>query len=141
MSGVYSLVVRLDAAVAISVGALGHRRLPAGGYAYIGSAQGAGGFTRLERHRSVAAGQLDTTHWHIDYLLSDPAASVAGDLRVPDVAAECRLAAAHNGMAIAGFGCSDCDCDSHLFHYPDVKRALNGARRARATFLQRETKR
>ena len=68
--GTYTLVVSLEATT-LTFGAAGERSLRAGPHAYIGSALG-GGFTRVERHRELVAGERDTRHWHIDYLLGAP---------------------------------------------------------------------
>jgi len=67
--GTYTLVLELDRADSIEVGALGEHRFPAGWYAYTGSAFGTGGFARVDRHYELAAGERSTRHWHIDYLL------------------------------------------------------------------------
>lgn len=54
MSGTYVFVTDVARAATIDVGALGDREFPAGAYAYVGSAFGPGGFTRVDRHRSKA---------------------------------------------------------------------------------------
>lgn len=66
LAGSYVLLVDLEEAASVRFGAAGSRRLRAGRYAYVGSARGAGGFARLERHRGVARGARDVRHWHID---------------------------------------------------------------------------
>jgi len=116
--GTYTLLVELAEPATIEVGALGEREFPAGAYAYTGSAFGPGGFARVERHRELAAGERDARHWHIDYLLGHPEASVAAVVRTADADVECavsRALADGDGITrVAGFGASDCDCDSHL---------------------------
>jgi endonuclease-3 len=114
--GTYTLVIERHSDGPIEVGALGHIDFPAGGYAYTGSALGPGGFSRVERHRAVASGENDARHWHVDYLLGDDTTSVetavttAGDIEC--VVAR-RLVDAVGGT-VPDFGCSDCDCPSHL---------------------------
>jgi len=112
--GTYTLLLERTAPATIAVGALGEQRFPAGWYAYTGSARGAGGFARVDRHYEVAAGERDTRHWHVDHLLGDPATAIRGDVRSPGVAVECEVARGLPDGPIAGFGASDCDCRSHL---------------------------
>lgn len=91
-AGTYVLLLSLARPSTLEVGALGTHRLPAGGYAYVGSAFGPGGLGRVDRHREVAAGERSVRHWHVDYLLGQSACSVVADRRLPDVDAECALA-------------------------------------------------
>lgn len=119
-AGTYTLVIELDRAATIEVGALGTERFSAGAYAYTGSAFGSGGFGRVDRHYELAGGERDVRHWHIDYLLGHDAVSVRGDVRTIDVDVECQVATALPGSPIAGFGASDCECSSHLAYDEDV---------------------
>ena len=54
MTGTYLLAVAVDDPATVEVGALGERAFDAGTYAYVGSAFGPGGFSRVDRHRSAA---------------------------------------------------------------------------------------
>lgn len=112
--GTYTLVVELERDATIEVGALGEVRFGAGWYAYVGSAQGPGGFSRIRRHREIATGDREVRHWHLDYLLGHQAASIERVFRTAGVDAECQVAGALEGERIPGFGCSDCGCESHL---------------------------
>jgi len=115
--GTYTLLVQLDRRVTLEVGALGEVTLEPGWYGYTGSALGTGGFSRLDRHREVASGERDVRHWHVDYLLGHEATTVRGDVRTAgDV--ECAVAR-QLPTAVPGFGCSDCDCTSHLTRADD----------------------
>ncbi len=115
--GTYTLLVDLAAATRVEFGAAGERDLPAGTYAYVGSALGTRGFARVERHRELARGERDVRHWHVDYLLGAPEATVVGDVRTPGDA-ECAVATAlrnhGRGRPVEGVGASDCDCSTHL---------------------------
>ncbi|PSQ39522.1 DUF123 domain-containing protein [Halobacteriales archaeon SW_12_71_31] len=115
--GTYTLVVDLEAPTTLTFGAADERSLPAGPYAYVGSALGGGGFARVERHRELAAGERDTRHWHVDYLLGAPESTLVGDRRLPGRDAECAVAAALRERTdpVPGLGASDCDCPTHLF--------------------------
>ncbi|MCZ7395179.1 MAG: GIY-YIG nuclease family protein [Candidatus Methanoperedens sp.] len=116
MKGVYVLVLRLDETRDIRVGKLGKFNFKRGYYAYVGSAQGGGGIKRVTRHFSVAQRKNTTRKWHIDYLL--PHSEVICAVFSPtDEALECVIAKilGENSIALQGFGCSDCSCESHLF--------------------------
>jgi Uri superfamily endonuclease len=121
--GSYTLVVRLAEDATVTAGALGEHRLPAGAYAYTGSALGAGGFSRVDRHRRTARGDNDTRHWHVDYLLGHEAARVDRVVRSVGVDVECAVAERLPGGPIDGFGASDCGCGAHLAG-PDALEAL-----------------
>jgi Uri superfamily endonuclease len=115
--GSYVLVVDCDGPVDIEVGALGEIAFD-GPYAYVGSAFGPGGLSRVDRHQELAAGERDTRHWHIDYLLGDGAVRLAAVETYPDRDIECALAMALREAGcepVADFGASDCDCGSHLW--------------------------
>ncbi|KOX96107.1 GIY-YIG nuclease family protein [Halorubrum tropicale] len=112
--GSYTLVVGLAADATVTAGALGDHRLPAGAYAYTGSALGAGGFSRVDRHRRTARGDSETQHWHVDYLLSHPAARIDRVVRSVGVDVECAVAERLPPGPIDGFGASDCGCGAHL---------------------------
>ncbi|MEF8778506.1 MAG: GIY-YIG nuclease family protein [Natronomonas sp.] len=120
--GTYTLVMELKRAVTIEIGALGTHQLPAGWYAYTGSALGSGGFSRVDRHYELAAGERSTRHWHIDYLLGHEAASIRGDVRTPGADIECVVAMSLPFSPVGGFGASDCDCSSHLAYASDGKQ-------------------
>lgn len=117
LKGVYLLQIGMGSR-RLKVGNLGTIQFE-GDYLYVGSALGNGGLKRVKRHLELACGDRFCNHWHIDSLLE------AGDLKrvwlVPtERSLECELA--HNLStslpgSIPGFGCSDCDCQSHLFQY------------------------
>lgn len=112
--GTYVLVLSHPVETRTAVGALGAHRFPAGTYAYVGSALGTGGFARIERHRAVAAGDRDVRHWHVDYLLGQPATSVVDAYTRSGLDAECAIARRLPDGPVPGFGASDCDCSTHL---------------------------
>ncbi|WP_459193098.1 GIY-YIG nuclease family protein [Halosimplex sp. J119] len=143
--GTYTLVLELGAPATIEVGALGAREFDAGWYAYTGSAFGPGGFTRVERHRELCAGERDARHWHVDYLLGHPDVTVEAVGRTPDEDVECEVSRTLAGEQSGGdgddaearervpaFGASDCDCDSHLVSAVDgasLRRAVERVHR------------
>lgn len=111
--GTYVLAVYLGAPRRITVGALGTHDFAAGLYLYAGSAMG-GLDQRLRRHLS----REKTVRWHIDYLTTVCDRSEAYE-SYPDPVPECGIARtieACGGIPeMAGFGCSDCRCWTHLF--------------------------
>jgi endonuclease-3 len=126
VGGTYTVVVEVSEGVVLEVGALGEYEFDPGWYAYTGSAFGPGGFSRVARHQELAAGEHDARHWHIDYLLGHPVASIDAVIRSPGDDIECSVAASISGDPIVDFGSSDCDCRSHL-HYADQRAPLLGS--------------
>jgi Uri superfamily endonuclease len=121
--GTYILVLQLIQGCAIHVGALGSLNFQPGFYAYVGSAFGPGGL------RARVAHHLSTIHkfqWHIDYLRQKA--------DVVEVWFSCDPARREHewagvftfmpgvSMPFAGFGASDCDCLTHLFHFMALLR-------------------
>lgn len=111
MRGVYTVFFRLEQEACIEVGALGEREFEPGIYVYVGSAMN-GVESRIQRHFS----DQKKLHWHIDYF--SRVANTVDYFILPEKSKyECILAAIVSQFAesIDDFGCSDCDCDSHLF--------------------------
>ncbi|WP_440763655.1 GIY-YIG nuclease family protein [Natronorubrum sp. DTA7] len=127
MGGTYVLGIDLTRAATIEVGALGRIEFDAGAYAYVGSAFGPGGFARVDRHRQLAAGDRDTRHWHIDYLLGHAETSLETAITFPDADRECELADRLPGERVTGFGASDCDCSAHLLAAPGLETVRDAA--------------
>ncbi|WP_458189580.1 GIY-YIG nuclease family protein [Haladaptatus sp. NG-WS-4] len=126
MTGTYTLLVELAEPADVVFGARGTRTLDAGWFAYTGSAFGPGGFSRIDRHERVAAGDHDVRHWHVDYLLGHPDTRLADDVRTPNEEVECEVVRRIDAEPVTGIGASDCDCDTHLHFSPD-EEALEGA--------------
>ena len=121
--GCYIFIGRLGSPAAVTIGALGLQRFPAGDYAYIGSARGPGGLAaRIAHHLRIT----DRPRWHLDYLrrvLLPAAVWFSTDL----AADEHRWAEALGtirGAAVCppGFGSSDCPCFTHLYHFHRMPR-------------------
>ncbi|ERG94736.1 DUF123 domain-containing protein [Haloquadratum walsbyi] len=117
--GSYVLCMNLDSPTSLTVGVNETRLFPQGGYAYVGSAFGSNGLGRVDRHRRVAAGIHDVTHWHIDYLASHQNVSLTAIVTAPTADIECAIASSllnHVEQSpLDGFGSSDCTCMTHLF--------------------------
>ena len=125
--GTYTLCIELTASSTIDIGALGAHELPAGAYAYTGSAFGTGGFSRVDRHYELAAGKRETRHWHIDYLLGHGNAVISGDIRTSGADIECAVAAELPASPVPEFGSSDCNCLAHLAYDEDGARLREAA--------------
>jgi len=117
LRGAYCLCISVSADTEVCVGALGHLAFPRGRYVYIGSALNSLE-PRITRHIKTSEGTHHVTHWHIDYLLREPAATLSRIyFAETDEKIECLLASgvAGHGEPVEGFGCSDCSCRSHLY--------------------------
>ncbi|MGC9044588.1 MAG: GIY-YIG nuclease family protein [Myxococcota bacterium] len=113
IKGVYVLVIDVRRDLRLRVGALGFMYFKRGVYAYVGSAQrdlrG-----RLRRHLSGEK----KIFWHIDYLLNSKDVEVIEVFyREAKKSEGCRIAKSliKTESPISGFGCSGCNCQSHLF--------------------------
>ena len=114
--GTYALILRSRSRATAGIGRRLQLKIEPGYYVYVGSARGPGGLrARLTRHCRAEKRH----HWHIDYL-SPYANPVSVWYRAGEGQAEHGWAATLSEMGgltvLAGFGCSDCRCRSHLFH-------------------------
>ena len=143
MKGVYCLVINVRKDLNINIGAFGKIRFKKGIYAYVGSAQN-NLEKRVSRHLSRSSkiskkflghkkSQSDffvnkKKFWHIDYLLDNRFAKI---LKVyykkAKKSEECKIAKklSKTEIPIVNFGCSDCDCKSHLFKIKNLRNILN----------------
>lgn len=129
MKGAYILLVKVRCSTQARIGALGKVRFEKGAYAYVGSAMNSLE-KRIERHFRKEGKRM---HWHIDHLLALLEAEASGAwVKEGKEKEECKVAesVAARGRGIAGFGCSDCKCSSHLFkiHSPNTIKQLKGFR-------------
>lgn len=114
--GYYLFVMKLDREEEIEIGKLGEKKFAPGYYVYIGSAK-----KNLEKQVARHKRIRKRKHWHIDYL-REKADVVASFLIRSQDDLECLIAEAITKMAdwhVTGFGCSDCNCDSHLFAFDE----------------------
>ena len=111
--GSYVLKVRLDEESVIDVGSLRAVKFETGWYAYVGSSRTTN-FTRIERHAELSRGENQTRHWHIDYLLGLNKSELIGSYTT-NADVECSIAKSTDLTGVEDFGCSDCDCDTHLY--------------------------
>jgi len=120
--GTYCLIIYLRKDSDIKIGSLGNINFKKGYYVYVGSALNSLE-SRLKRHLS----NDKKIFWHVDYLLNDRSADLVDIVyAVDDDKWECSLASqiSDNGSEISKFGCSDCNCSSHLFRFDDLEAAV-----------------
>ena len=116
--GTYALLLSSKTDAVIRIGRFGNLRLQPGYYVYVGSALGPGGVRgRLGHHIRPAK----RPHWHIDYLRKKTTLEAVW-FRYHGKSLEHAWAkrfAAMTGASVpmAGFGASDCNCESHLFFF------------------------
>jgi len=116
--GTYVLVLSATTGGSVRIGRLGKLRLQPGFYVYVGSALGPGGVrARLAHHMKPSS----RPHWHIDYLRKHTVLEEVWYChgRTPREHRWARCLGTLPGASIplAGFGASDCRCDSHLYFF------------------------
>lgn len=119
MKGIYTLLIDVSKDIEVKTGSLGKIKFGKGLYAYVGSAQ-----NNLEKRIARHLSKTKKKFWHIDYLLDNEFAKIlmafykkSGKLE------ECRIAKklTKNETSILKFGCSDCNCKSHLFRIKNLE--------------------
>jgi Uri superfamily endonuclease len=113
MKGAYILVIKLSNNQKIQIGKLGKIFFKKGFYVYIGSSM-----NNLEKRINRHLNEDKKFHWHIDYLLKI-AIILEIYLKKNTIKEECKIVNIFYKEKIEkviGFGCSDCNCKSHLFY-------------------------
>jgi Uri superfamily endonuclease len=112
MKGSYLLLTELKEKSVICFSKNGEIELDKGFYVYVGSAL-SGLDQRIQRHLR----KQKKNHWHIDHLL-EHARIIDIFYKESETREECIIAKKLKKqlLSIHGFGCSDCKCNSHLFH-------------------------
>ena len=122
MKGSYCLTISLKKDTRIKIGKkLGIISFKKGCYVYVGSAMNSLE-SRVKRHLS----DNKKKHWHIDYLLLNKNTEIEKVYtKESDEKLECKIAnkIIENENSIANFGCSDCNCNSHLIYFENSKLA------------------
>ena len=129
MKGTYALIINLKKDSIIKIGKkLGKINFKKGYYIYVGSAMN-GLESRLKRHLS----NEKKLHWHIDYLLKNNNSEIIEILYTTSTRKiECNLSEkiSDNAKSIPDFGCSDCECESHLHYFENKKEAIENVENA-----------
>ncbi len=127
MKGIYCLVICLKTEKTIKIGKkLGNTTFKKGYYVYVGSAMNSLN-SRINRHLS----DEKKLHWHIDYLLKE---SEITDIIYAETTKklECNLSncLSRQTYGITDFGCTDCDCKSHLYYFKNKNDAIENVEEA-----------
>jgi len=117
--GSYALILCARQPFTLRIGRLGACHGTARHYIYCGSAFGPGGVAARVRHHQAIATR---PHWHIDYLrpvteLVDTWYSYA-PLNQEHLWTQLFASQRGASLPFAGFGASDCGCNSHLIAFP-----------------------
>ncbi len=138
-SGTYALIFRSDSQKDVQIGKRGTLAIVPGVYVYVGSAFGPGGLrSRVGRHLV----KNKKRRWHIDYFRSEIEPVETWFTYHPQkqehqwasTLASMRTAS----IPLPGFGSSDCDCPSHLFHFKRPPSFASFKKRAMGV-VRRET--
>jgi len=126
MKGIYLLMIKVKKSIKQKIGKLGEIKFDKGDYIYVGSAQ-SGIEKRIKRHLKKRKKKF----WHIDYLLTNRDVAINKIYyKEGKKEEECKTAEelSKNGEPIAKFGCSDCNCKSHLFkiNLSEIKWFIDG---------------
>jgi len=119
MRGVYILLIRISKNIREKIGSLGRIKFSKGMYVYVGSAQ-----NNLEKRTKRHLSKNKKMFWHIDYLLNNKFTKVLNSLyKNLGKSEECSIAnkLSKTEIAIPKFGCSDCNCKSHLFRIKNLR--------------------
>ncbi|HOK18678.1 MAG TPA: GIY-YIG nuclease family protein [Caldisericia bacterium] len=123
MRGIYILLIEIDKNIKIEIGSLGKINFDKRIYSYIGSVQ-----NNLEKRAQRHKVKNKKLRWHIDYLLKNKSVKILKILyKNTGRKEECKIAKrlSKTEIPISKFGCSDCDCKSHLFKIKNLKNILN----------------
>ena len=125
MKGCYCLTIHLKNAKKIKVGKLGMINFKKVYYVYVGSAMNSLE-SRLKRHLS----EDKKLHWHIDYLLKK--AEITCIIYNENKKVECELSQFLKTKTdgVKNFGCSDCECESHLYYFKNRNDAIESVENA-----------
>ena len=119
MKGVYVLVISVGKNIKPKIGGLGKIGFKKGLYAYVGSAQ-----NNLEKRISRHLKKRKKKFWHIDYLTANKVVTIKKVYyKKSNKKEECITAKklSRVGVPVKNFGCSDCNCESHLFKIRDYE--------------------
>jgi len=118
MKGVYVLVLNISKNLQAKIGFLGKIKFDKGNYVYVGSAQ-----NNLEKRIARHTLKNKKKFWHIDYLLDSEFTKVINVFyKKSRKIEECKIAdkLGKTEILIPNFGCSDCNCKSHLFRIKNL---------------------
>ena len=125
--GNYCLIISVKDDANIKIGAKGIMSFKKGFYVYVGSALNSLN-KRIERHIS----KNKKKHWHADYLLLDENVEICEVVfTYSSKKIECEISneiSKNSDEYVELFGCSDCDCISHLYYFNSYVDALKSSK-------------
>lgn len=76
---------------------------------------------KFSRPSGTASAEAEKMHWHIDYLRQHCNVTAVIPIRTADDLEHdlAQAVASIAGWAIPGFGCTDCNCNSHLYGFSE----------------------
>lgn len=127
MKGCYCLIVELNEDSEIQIGKkLGKIKFKKGYYVYVGSAMNSLE-SRISRHLS----EDKKMHWHIDYLLKQAEITdVIYNESTKKIECDLSQFLSRKTDGIKCFGCSDCECESHLYYFKNRNEAIENVKSA-----------
>ena len=127
MKGCYCLIIKMSKTSEIKIGKkLGKIKFKKGYYVYVGSVMNSL-TSRIERHLS----NDKKMHWHVDYLLKKAEITeVIYNKSKRKIECELSQQISKKSEGISDFGCSDCDCKSHLYYFKTKKEAIESVESA-----------
>lgn len=127
MKGCYCLIINLENNSEIKIGKrLGKINFDKGYYVYVGSAMNSLE-TRLKRHLN----DEKKLHWHVDYLLKKAEVTdVIYNESTRKIECELSQYIQTETDGIKDFGCSDCNCESHLYYFKNRNEAIECVKNA-----------
>ena len=121
MKGSYCLIIKQENDSEIEIGKrLRKINFDKGHYVYVGSAMNSLE-ARLNRHLS----DEKKIHWHVDYLLKQTEITdIIYNESTRKIECELSQYLSTKTDGIKDFGCSDCDCESHLYYFKNRDEAI-----------------
>ena len=121
MKGSYCLIINQENDSEIEIGKrLRKINFDKGHYVYVGSAMNSLE-ARLNRHLS----DEKKIHWHVDYLLKQTEITdIIYNESTRKIECELSQYLSNKTDGIKDFGCSDCDCESHLYYFKNRDEAI-----------------
>ncbi len=121
MKGCYCLIINVDSKKTIKIGKkLGKIQFEKGYYVYVGSAMNSL-MARIKRHLS----DDKKLHWHVDYLLKhSEITEIIYNESTKKIECELSQFISSKTDGITNFGCSDCNCETHLYYFENKNKAI-----------------
>ncbi len=121
MKGCYCLIINVDSKKTIKIGKkLGKIQFEKGYYVYVGSAMNSL-MARIKRHLS----DDKKLHWHVDYLLKhSEITEIIYNESTKKIECELSQFISSKTDGITDFGCTDCNCETHLYYFENKNKAI-----------------